>query len=538
MNLLFKNKNYNIAFLSSFLLGIFTHLYAMVNPIFNDDAIKVRNAGMYPGGGSQGRWMAEIISDLTIKLGYTITVPFFAFLTCIIMLSFISVMIVKMLKIKNSIIVVLISSLIVTSTSIIQLLSYDYVCQSSVLSILFTIFACCIIHDVNLDNYKNINLLLKTIFGVVLFTIAIGIYQISIPIYFSILISVLINDYIFYKKRFNEVIKKGLYFIIVSIIAILLYIVLNKFINLYLYHRVFDGGHYGMTENVIPKYSFELIKELLTKCIAVPVILPFINYAGINTTLYSKILVLSIYIMFLYLLIFATKKMRPLELLFTLFLLLLFIISVNMQRIIITQSIQTRMTFSLMFIFILPLVFIDNINFNVSNKISKIITILYTLLILHFIFVANANYYTAHIKNMSIRNLCNQIVSKIINVDGFNQDLPVIFIGGGINNKNFIRYDYNENNLSDQYIFNPEYLFEVEARENAFKVFANFTYKLPEVLILNNANEIPNNENVFYKIGKYGLTYSNNSVIKNMPCYPDDGSVKIIDGVVVVKISN
>ena len=160
------------------------------------------------------------------------------------------------------------------------------------------------------------------------------------------------------------------------------------------------------------------------------------------------------------------------------------------------------------------------------------------ILILHFIFVANANYYTAHIKNLTLRNISNQIVSKILNTDGYNQNLPLIFIGGNINNKNFSRYDYNNNNLSDQYILNPDYLFDGEERDSALKVFANFQYDNPEILIVDDISKLPKDRNVFYRYGHYGYNYSNNIEIINMPSYPDDGCVKIIDDVVVVKISN
>lgn len=533
-----KNKNYNIAFITTFFVGIFTHLYAMVNPIFNDDAIKMRNVGMNPDGGSSGRWLAEIISDIAVKMGYTITVPFFAYLLCIILMSFVSSLLIKIFRIRNVIIVIIISSLVITSTSIIQIFSYDYVSPNLILSILVSMLSCFMIYDISINNLKNNCFVLKTIIGILLFAFATGIYQISIPIFFSILIMDLIINFIFKNQKNIEVIKKGLYYIFVAICGILIYILLNKLVNIYVYNREFIGGHYGMTANVIPRYSLYLIKDLIIKCIAIPIVLPFINYAGINTTLYSKILVLLIYILFIVLYIYCIRQKTIKNKIFSLFLLLLFIISVNLQRVIVTQSIQTRMTFSLVFIFILPLLFLDNIDDLFSFKIRNISIVLYILLILHLIFVSSANYYTAHIKNLSIRNLCNQIVSKIINADGYNQKLPVAFIGGSINNLNFYRYDYNENNLSDQYIFNPDYLFDAEAIDSMFKVFANFKYISPEVLTIDNESQIPIDKDVYYKYGHYGYTYSTNNEILNMPCYPDDGCVKVIDGVVVVKISN
>ena len=59
---LFKNDNYNIAFFTTIFVGLITHIFPMVNPIFNDDSIKSRNYGMNSGGAQLGRWLAEIIN--------------------------------------------------------------------------------------------------------------------------------------------------------------------------------------------------------------------------------------------------------------------------------------------------------------------------------------------------------------------------------------------------------------------------------------------------------------------------------------------
>lgn len=32
--------------------------------------------------------------------------------------------------------------------------------------------------------------------------------------------------------------------------------------------------------------------------------------------------------------------------------------------------------------------------------------------------------------------------------------------------------------------------------------------------------------------------FENSPIVKNMPCYPDDGSIKVINNVVVVKFSD
>lgn len=43
-------KEYVLAFVSTLLGGMLTHIYAMVNPLYNSDAIKMRNMGLLGGG--------------------------------------------------------------------------------------------------------------------------------------------------------------------------------------------------------------------------------------------------------------------------------------------------------------------------------------------------------------------------------------------------------------------------------------------------------------------------------------------------------
>lgn len=533
-----KHKNEYIAFVSALVVGIFTHIYVMVNPLFNDDSIKMRNNGMYTGGAAQGRWFGEIFSKISEFFGYRITVPFFAYFICIIMLAVISMLLIRQFKIKNSIIAVLISSLIVTSTSIVQIFSYDYASIIIIFSLLLGTISAIVVCNIDIKNRNFKQTIIYSLIGIVLLILAIGTYQIAIPLFLTILLLNLIINYMFNDFNIIDIIKLGFIYIIISVLSLLLYLLLNRLVNYYIFGHQFVGGFAGMSAIGIPSYTISVLKNLFIRCIAVPFLLPFINYSGINTTFYSKMLVFLIYVFILLILVYYFRNKNIKEILFSLFLIVLLIISINFQRIMVTYTIQTRLTFTFVFIFIAPLILLDNIYFNEILNVKKIFFCLVSLLLLHLVFVANANYYTAHLKNLSIRNLTNQIVSKIINVEGYNDALPLVFIGGGNNSKNYSAIYYNDNYLSDQYIINPEYLFDGEARDSMFKVFANFQYKNPDILTIKDIGEIENKENVFYKIGHYGYTYSTNREIIAMPCYPNDGCVKIVDGVVVVKISN
>lgn len=127
----------------------------------------------------------------------------------------------------------------------------------------------------------------------------------------------------------------------------------------------------------------------------------------------------------------------------------------------------------------------------------------------------NITYVKAEIGQERCINWCNTLVTKIKCTEGYNDDFPIMYVGG--NEKG----DVSLTDLEDfSFITDtPYYGVETLINDYAFERFmAIWTGFNPEV------------------------SYDTESVIhekkfEDMPCYPDDGSIAVINDVVVVKFS-
>lgn len=474
------------------------------------------------------------------------TVPFFAYFLCIIMISVISVLIIKIFEIENYIIIVLISLICVTSPSLIQIWSFDYTSITMTLSLVVAISAdYYIIKYIEVRDTKLVRAkILKILFASALLSVSLGLYQIGLPTFFTILVMNLIINFLFKNWEMKRIIKTLLLYLVVSICGLIIYIYSNKLFSVLYYGQVFNSGYYGMGSNIIPEFGInDIINNFIRRLALVP-IMPFIDYAGISTTLLSKIVLIVIYLFSFSVIYYNFKKLINHKRIIFLFLLFCLLISVNFQRIMVNRGISTRLTYSLIFIFIFILILVDK-NILLNKKfidyykayIKKIIITSYIIFIINLVFIAHASYYTAHMENIATKNYCDRIINKIINLDDFSDELPVVFIGTDLLDKHFWRNDYeNSNNMANQYLYDIS--LKEEHRLSSFRTFSNWTYTTSDYVIIDDVNELPSDKNVFYKIHDYlNPTYSNDERIINMPNYPNDGSIKIIDGVIIVKLS-
>lgn len=219
--------------------------------------------------------------------------------------------------------------------------------------------------------------------------------------------------------------------------------------------------------------------------------------------------------------------------------LLLFPLSMNFIFVMCPKgNVYPLMLFGQFFIYVFVACIIENfLNYrtecsevknDIKIKCSKVIVekIMCVCLILgmlfngiHYTRCANIWYLKMELNQNRIVNYLNGVIADIKDVDGYNDELPVLFLGRGNNKDNnlveltdFDEISFSPNTSIDSILGVYEYSW------NAYlKIWCGFS-----PLILDE--------------GKKAYFYEKEEVI-NMPDYPDEGSVKIVDGVIVVKFS-
>lgn len=155
-----------LAFITTFIIGMCTHVYCFTNRFINND--EVNHIFMTSDSIGWGRWLLKPIRYLCSEW----SLPWINGLFSILMLAIISYLIVKVLCIRDKMLVVLIGASIVTFPSVAVTFSYMADAQAYFVAAFFSVLAVFIT-----DKYKH-----GFIIGIILIMLSLGIYQAYFPL--------------------------------------------------------------------------------------------------------------------------------------------------------------------------------------------------------------------------------------------------------------------------------------------------------------------------------------------------------------------
>lgn len=512
-------------FLYTFLVGLVAHFFIIANPLFNADGI-FYNRSM--GAGSiLGRWLIEILNSVFAFVGYSTVIPMFNVVISILILAFSTIYLLRIFDIEDTLYRLIISCSIVLSPAVIQTFFYGFTSHIYALSILFTILSV-----YYLTIRKNF------VASVYLNCIALAIYQAYIPfmlcIYLIYIIKHLITNSI--KDSFKIVVRAFLSFFI----SFVLYYMINDIINRRNENYIFQI--HGMSEYVVPKFTFaSLITSIVKSYQSVFDMFLTHNVFAHNTTFLIRIVYFVLIIYTTYLIVkliysFAFKKAmyqneRKEAIYKSIIIVTLYILSplaINFMFIMTNNGIgyiEDRLSLSLVFYIIFPVILadtIDRIN-GTQNKImladyKKIVSALTIIVLLHNVWLAYGSYYNQYKIINASKSFALELATNIKMLPGYKNDTSVLFIGSPYVKNTHFNYGYYvdaEHNLYSNFDTEYENILSEYPMMQIFKEFTALNFPEPDSDFANN------------------LYYS--KPVKEMPLYPIDGSVQLVENVAVVK---
>ena len=159
----------------------------------------------------------------------------------------------------------------------------------------------------------------------------------------------------------------------------------------------------------------------------------------------------------------------------------------------------------------------------------------------HLFNITEKEYQNIKFKNDACINQILQITNYIKTAECYDTKKEIMLLGHLSNDDDL----YVDESLATPYedtfvpVMTPEVLLNNRNdvfTENLFAKFANFKINLPKDEELYGINS-----GAFYKKVNYGYYYewhTNNEEIKNMPIYPNFGSIKEIDGMIILKLGD
>lgn len=505
----------NMSFLTTFLIGFATHLFGFVNVIHNYDDIAWIPGGT-GAGVTSGRWFLTILDALFTKIGIAYNLPYVNAILFILLISVAVKYMIRILDIKNPVSAILIGAVFVAFPAATSTLFFKYAAVLYGISILCAVMAVWCV-----KRYKY-----GFIPAMFLIACSLGIYQAYVPITISLMVILSLKDNLAKDSETKQIIKQGLKYIGTLILGIVAYYILLK-ICLMAYNAQLDT-YQGIDK--MGAIEITQLPGLIKRSFYEFFSIGFNDYRGIAQSPIIKLGILLLGCISVGLIIFILRVHRKKwdSIILTVFLCAVFPLAIDFIVIMCpTSNIYTLMVYSFALIFTVPLVLLEIIEplqfsgklfSNCKKYIQKAVLLVTLVIFLSYAYLANLNYTQLYYTKQNTENYMSSLVLQVRMTEGFDTSMEWAFIGDDFQDPLLYyswewvpRYGGNATSIS---LIN----FDNYSRFSWIRNY--FGYNIPFA-----------DEERLAELEK-------DAKVMDMPCFPNDGSVQVIDDVVVIKLEN
>jgi len=488
--------------LYTFVFGIVAHGYMYFNANLSDDSLTYIYANSSEHVVSIGRYFRPLYRLIRGDFTLPVLIGFLSLLFLGISIYFI----VEILGINRKIYKILTCGVLVTNYSL-TILNATYIHDAD--SYLFALLLVSLATWLSCKSNKISSLIISTI----LFVISLGIYQTYICV---AVVIYLIKAFIELadKNDWKIVIKSLFIRMICILIAMIIY-----YIGFYIASQIVGfaiSNDYNSISIIFKDISVSNLVTRLQNTMELfdsLILLPNIRYQMLIKIINILLLLLMVVLMIMYMM--KTNTINRIIMLIILILLplamnLIFFIWEHIHEI-------TIYPFFLIYVFILVLLN-HNDTFVKYKTISGVVVIMISILIFNNCIYSNECYLKKELDSRSTASVFTRIIDRIEQTDGYIPGETKVAIIGNINNNNSITlkregFNYSSYGLNNDYSVNEQ---------NTYRKYINYMigYNM-KIVGGDEVDKLVNNED-----------------IKKMPEFPAKDSVKMIDGILIVKLAN
>lgn len=494
--------------LMTLISGLITHFYLYANNVLAPDAVATGNykiAGNWEF--SLGRW-GIVFFD---KLRGGMVNEFIIVLISLTFLGLAAAIICKIFKVEKRITKLLIALLLAVAPQFSETFCFIYCADSYCFAMLSAVTA---VYFIKTQMPKNINYFL----GIICIVISLSLYQAYVAITVSLLIIYSIIE-LLRKNEWKSILSKLFIEMTIVLIGMAVYLGVTKIILkiMGLTFASYKGASSMGIRNIIVNLKITL-KSTYTS------LFDYLFKEGILYNKYWKREILNTIILLIILLLisFNIKRNRIYKnwqnLLLILLLLILMPIGINIINIIMPDTkinIVTGPALIIPYIFVMLLLDKEPVK-NICKQIFTLIsTGIIFILLWTFICSDNATYFAREEVYRNYFSTMSNIYARIQQIDGYNRNMSIMFSDN-------VRFTSKFASIANGTISN-----DYETWDNIDGIWMNqqfFSTYLGENIKMCTKDE-------YYEIIQ-------TKEFKNMNQYPDDGCIKIINDIIVVKISN
>ena len=506
------------AFYAAFAAGLAAHLYQFTNKLYNYDEL-----ANTPGGiglsTEQGRWLLNWMGRFMRSVfGGSYSLPFFNGIFALLFLALSAGMVVSVFQVRNKLTAGLIGGLMTVFPAVVSMYFFMFLALYYAIGISFSVFAAWLA----VKYPKNI---IANIAAVVMIACSLGVYQAYFPDTVCILLIVVILKAAFggvkEKKEWKEFFLMIARFLVVMAAGVAVYFLINKAVLAVTHIQLtsYQGG------DTMGKITIAQLISALKSCYTSFFDMGFSDVMGISYNRTVRRLIKVVWILFAagigaYLVL---KKKEYLNKVIVLCGILVFPVAMFLIYVMAPNSYcYTLMAYSVVFFFVFFLLWLDACSRNlklhapvksITNWVSALLT---AALVIVFVWYANGNYMALEYTKYHDFSYVQTLVTKIRSVEDYSQDKPVIVVGTQIN---------DSTNGMGSLIGDT---FTVGGKADTNLGYNSLLYLMSDYLGFS----------PYYGTYEEIQNWMQREVVREMPSYPADGSIQVIDDTIIVKLSD
>ncbi len=507
-------KIYRYTFWCTFLIGMVTHLYILTNklPTF-DDMLCLNSFG---GSFSLGRWFLGILGLVKYKILGNYSMPMLNGTLAIFLIAIFACLVNAILENDNILVAMLAGGMLVVFPTIAGNLSFMFTGY-------YYSFAMVLLGG-GVWLIKSGKRIWRLTAGSFLLTLSLAIYQAYYPLAIGLFLVILILDSVKGDESVQDLLKKAFWYFAGLVIGLLLYFLLNQF-----WLKIM---HMGMTSHKgVDQMSKMSLQELLGRIsMTYRAFLRMFtkNYYGMTGNIWIKLAIGLLLMSAIFILIKRSASMivqkKHLECALLWVFVLLLPIGIHSIYIMVNERyLYTLMIYADVLLFIFPIILCDKIIRceKIEGKISRVMGVvnwLVTIMVIFsgifYVYLNNAAYLEAELSLSAAKSYYTTLITQIKSQEGYREDMEVVLIG---DNRDGTVYEISEDFFQDidiGGIYGTDRIVKGIDKERFMKYYCGY------------------DQNITTDIS--GLVEES---WLSMPCYPNDGAIKIVENKIIVKFS-
>lgn len=498
------NKKQQYTFGGTFLAGILTHGYMLTNKIsFHDDICSLFGLGTTWKSGRWGLGIIELLLENTLGI---YSMSFWEGLLCLFFIAATAVLVVDILDIEDEKFCFLIGAIMTAFPSVMAILMFMFTSGSYFFALFLIVFAIWVA-----EKYKY-----GFILSVPCISFSLGIYQAFFGVGITILILLFIGECASNEFNIKKFLLKVTKYVVTESVGLAFYLVIVK-VSIRLV-GVNITSYSGIDSMMSLSLGKRIKRVLLCYTDLVEMLLHDSNGLAGNVLMQVVLLVMGIVLLgCMYLLIKCVKSVTAKTILVMLVLSLPIGINIIFPMTSEKTVVHALMRYSLVFLWITVLylvILIQKEYQRVAGMLQKIAISVTIVSIIFYGYYSNIAYMKVHFLQEQTTSYYTTLITQIKSCEGYRDELPIAYVGMG---------KIEDATLAE----NSQYKTSIELYKWDLKEWINdFAY-------------------VEYMSNHCGFSPKILSVdeikewreIDEMPIYPDDGAIKVVDGNVIVKFA-